>query len=425
MNDERIDALVDKALAAGSIPAGATPAERAEVETLLETMAVLGTARDAAEREAAASMPLAQARFQRHIAREQSAAALPQRTGRRARAARSLLRARGMAWVGSAAAVGAIVVAAVLLWRITLSEPTSAYAQVVEPGDYVQVEGVVLETSDGALSLKSALGDVDVELHDSTTVVDADTAQEVSTLEPGDRVLVSGIAGRGRKLVAQTLAVGGDSGEPAPRVITFKQLERLRPNLEGQVITYTISSDGTRGAVLIDAGDGERFLVHVDGASAAQLLARASTALGQRVRVVEESGITSGTFTLELPVLPPTDPTTIPGDQRPGAGTDRARPGLASVKGVVTNVEVRAATNSDRILEGLVTVQTLRGPVQVVVRLTTRILPGESGLTPGAGLRGEATGHTISVSGGIDTETGQVVADVIVMGPKLERPAGR
>lgn len=421
MND-RIYALLEEALATGTIPSVATVSEREEIEGLLAAMGVLESVADGTRREAEASMPVARARFRRYVASEQAAMATPQ--ARRSWPWERLrLRTRGVAWVGSAAGVGVIVLAAVLLWQAAFNEPTSAYAQVIQPGDYVQVEGVVEETNDGVLSLQSALGDVDVEVDDATTVVDAETAQEVSAVKPGDRVLVSGIAGRDRRLRAQTLAVGGEPGQ-LPKVVTFRQLERLRANLEGQVITYTISSDGTQGAVLIDAGDGERFLVRVDAASAARLLERASTALGQRVRVVEESGVTSGTFTLDVPVMPVPDPARTPaeGERTP---TDRARPGLVSVRGVIVNVQMRAATESDRILEGLVTIQTPRGPVPVVVRATTQVLPGESGLTRGAGLRGEANGHAIHVSGGIDKETGQVVADVIVLGAKVERPAGR
>jgi hypothetical protein len=202
-------------------------------------------------------------------------------------------------------------------------------------------------------------------------------------------------------------------------VVPFRLLERLRSQLEGHVVTFTISSDGTQGAVVVDAGEAGTFLVPVDAASAARLLQRASTALGQRVRVTEESGVTSGTFTLEVAegeVLPTQTPEGEPAD---------GRPGLVSVRGVVTNVEVRAATDGDRIVEGIVTVQTPRGPVEVVVRETTRVLPGNSGLTRGAGLRGEANGHGILVSGGIDKETGQLVADVIVMGAKADRPGRR
>jgi hypothetical protein len=338
---------------------------------------------------------------------------------------RSVPRRVTLALAGAAAAIAVVAVGAVVLWGTTFGEPESAYAQVVEPGDYVQVEGVIEEAGEGVVGVDSALGEFDIQVDDETVVLDGDEPVEVSTLKPGDRLLVSGVAGGDRRLRAQTLAVAGETTGPAPRVVKFSRLERLRSALEGRVVTYTVATDGTRGSVVIDAGSAGTFLVQVDGVSAAMLLERASTALGQRVRVVEESGVTSGTFTLEVgeqaPV--PTVTTDSPDDRAPV--TDRRPPELVSVRGVVTNVEVRAAREGDRILEGLVTVQTPRGAVEVVVRDSTRVLPGNSGLTRGAGLRGEADGHGILVSGGIDKETGRLVADVIVMGAKVERPGRR
>ncbi len=413
MNDDRMDDLIERTLAKGSIPADATTAERAEVESLLEVMGVLQAARGASGEEARVSMAMARARFQRYIAANQPSSAVSRpvvrATPRPGFFGRLVGRGGVMAMAGSAAGVAVLGLAAVLLWQLAFSSPTAAYAQMVDPGDYVQVEGVVEDSADGAFKLKSELGTVEVELSDTTALVDAETAEDLSTLRAGDRVLVGGIAGQGRKLAAQTVALSQSPGGTAPKVINFRQLKMLRADLEGQVVTYTISNDGTRGAVLIEAANGDRFLVQVDGKSAEQLLARASTALGQRVKVQQGSGTTSGTFSLEIPTA----------DSPPPEGTAGA---FVTVRGVVMSVESSSSPGARRILDGTAVIQTLRGPVTVVVRASARVFPGESGLTPGAGSRGEATGHTVVVTGGIDRKTGNVIADAIVMGPKLERP---
>ena len=70
----------------------------------------------------------------------------------------------------------------------------------------------------------------------------------------------------------------------------------------------------------------------------------------------------------------------------------------------------------------MLTVQSARGPVQVLLNTDTRILLGESGLTLAAIRTGEkAVGHTIQVQGGLDRGTGRMVADVLVVGPKAPR----
>jgi hypothetical protein len=421
MSDERMDELLEEALATGDVRGDATADERAEIERLLEAARLLAATRHATEREAEAALLAARTRFQRHVGARPPSALDAISRPRMLPWGRRMPRQATWALAGAAGVVAVVALAAVLLWT-NLSEPESAYAQVVEPGDYVQVEGVVEARNGAALSVRSALGEVEVEVDDETTVVIAAEPTDLATVNVGDELLVSGVAGD-RKLRAQTLAITGERGRTVPQPLPFRPLERLRTVLEGHVVTYTLSSDGTHGSVLIDAAGAGSYLVRVDGASAARLLERASTALGQRVRVTQESGVTSGTFTLELAATPPS-PTGTPGDGQTPQG-QRDRPELVSVRGVVAGVSARRSTDAEHILEGIVSVQTARGTVEVVVRATTRILPGESGLTRGAGLRGEANGHGIFVSGGIDKGTGHLVADVIVLGPKAERPGRR
>ena len=69
-----------------------------------------------------------------------------------------------MALAGSAAAVALLAVAAVMTWQLAFNSTTSAYAEMAEPGDYVQVEAVIQEAENGQLAVTSAVGDLDVEL---------------------------------------------------------------------------------------------------------------------------------------------------------------------------------------------------------------------------------------------------------------------
>ncbi|MCI0670439.1 MAG: hypothetical protein L0Y64_08260, partial [Myxococcaceae bacterium] len=316
MTAERLDALLEEALRTGIVPDGATGEERAEIERLLSATRPLESVRDVAEREADASLPTARARFQRQLASE--AAAVPAPAPRSGVWARLQRRPRALAWAGSLAAVGVALVLAVAVWQAMLGEPTSAYAQVVEPGDYVQVEGVVEATDEVELTLQSALGEVRVSAG-GATLVGGDPARGVSGLKAGDRVLVSGIAGEGRSLTARTLALSDVTGDP-PRALTFRELLRLRGRLEGVVVTYAVSREGDRGTVVIEAADATRYRVPVDGDSALRLLEAASTALGRRV-VAERMANSDTTFTIELS-----------GD--PSAGDT---PTLVSVRGVITD----------------------------------------------------------------------------------------
>lgn len=400
MSADRIDELLEEALATGAVPDHASASERAEVKRLLEARGLLQTVAAGVGEEAESSRSTARARFQRYVA-VNSVEAAPRR--RLLPWGRLAPHRMTMALAGSAVSVAMIAIAAVIAWQLTGNSTPSAYAEMVEPGDYVQIEGVVGATDGGELELESALGNVDVELG-SATVMGADAAHGAGSLRRGDRVLVSGIAGGGRRLVAQTVALGAD--ERPPRVINLRQLRRLQASLEGEVISYTISSDGSRGAVLLEASDGSRYLVPVDGESATRLLEEASTALGQRVTVVEASGTTPGTFTLDLPF-----------SQGEGHAGE-----LVNVRGVIAAAAIAPQPTGGGVPDVLLTVQTVRGPVEVRVPEDARSFLGASDLPAGPRLLIRAVGHTVSVTGGRDAGTGQVIADALVLGPRAERP---
>jgi hypothetical protein len=402
MTADRIDELLEEALATGAVPDHASASERAEVKRLLEARGLLQTVAAGVGEEAESSRSTARARFQRYVA-VNSAEAAPRR--RLLPWGRLAPHRMTMALAGSAVSVAMIAIAAVIAWQLTGNSTPSAYAEMVEPGDYVQIEGVVGDATGGELELESALGNVDVELG-SATVMGADAAHGAGSLRRGDRVLVSGIAGGGGRLVAQTVALGADGDERPPRVINLRQLRRLQASLEGEVISYTISSDGSRGAVLLEASDGSRYLVPVDGESATRLLEEASTALGQRVTVVEASGTTPGTFTLDLP--------SSQGEGHAGE--------LVNVRGVIAAAAIAPQPTGGGVPDVLLTVQTVRGPVEVRVPEDARSFLGASDLPAGPRLLIRAVGHTVSVTGGRDAGTGQVVADALVLGPRAERP---
>ncbi|HEX6031772.1 MAG TPA: hypothetical protein VFY90_10100 [Tepidiformaceae bacterium] len=404
---DRIDELLDRALASGTIPAEASAAERAEIEKMLQAMGLLQSDRSAVDREAGASLPAARARFQRYMAASQAAQgapAEPAAPSRRNLLGRFFRSAASRPLAASLAAVAVLLVVALVAWQVGFGGTESAYAQVVQPGDYVQVEGVVDASQDGRVRLRSELGLLDVEVSDTTSLVDGDGAIDASGLNAGDRVLVAGIAGKNHTLHAQTLARGAHQDGPPPKIISFQRLRSLQQGLEGQVVTFTVSSDGTRGAILVEAGDGQRYLVPIDGPSAEEILSKAATALGQRVRVTDMSGVTSGTYSVEVPA----------------PGRSHGRPALTSVQGVVTAVGRRPSAG-DRPTLTLVTVRTADGTVTVVLRPQARIFPGQSGLDVRSGLTADAVGHTIAVAGGVEKATGAVVADVVILGPRFQR----
>jgi RNA polymerase sigma-70 factor (ECF subfamily) len=406
MTADRIDELLDKALASGTIPADATPAERAEIERMMQAMGQLQSDRSAVEEEARASLPTARARFQRYVSASQ---ATETATKPAARPRPGLL---GRFFAGGtvrvlAASVGAITVLAVVAlvaWQVGFDGTESAYAQVVQPGDYVQVEGVVDQSRDGRLRVTSEIGPLDVEISDTTSLVDGGGAIDASGLSAGDRVLVAGIAGKNRTLQAQTLSRGAHQDGPSPRLISFKRLRSVQQDIEGEVMTFTVSPDGARGAILVEAGDGQRYLVPIDGPSAEQILSKAATALGQQVRITDTSGVTAGTYRVEVP------------EQEHGRG----RPALASVRGILTAIGRRPSAG-DRPTVAIATVRTADGPVTVALRPQARIFPGQSGLDVSAGLTADAVGHTVAITGGVERATGAVVADVVILGPMPER----
>ena len=418
----RIDDLLQQAIATGAIPAEATELERAELQPLLHAARSVGGARPRVEAEASASMPIARARFERYIAAQQAPASPTPRSAAvpsgRGFFHRIIQHHRGLVLSGAAVAIGLVAVVAIGISQLVLSDTESAAAQVLTPDDYVQVQGVVQDVAVNGdlrtIQLRSDLATVQVTLGADTSVVDAGAAIEVSAIQPGDQLLVGGVVGTNRQVAANTVA-RSQAPKPLPKVIKFKTLRKLLPNLEGRVSLFAVAKDG-RARVLIDAADGQRYLVYID-AKTAELLVRLRSALGAQVRVTAGDNPNDATFALSLaePASPSVTPPTSPspssiagGAARPDTTQANGTPGFMTVRGVVIAREAN-----------VLQVLTRDGRVPVAVRPATRRFWGESGLDSGETANPDALiGHTVSVTGGLDARTGRVVADTIVVGPR-------
>jgi hypothetical protein len=418
MDAERLDRLVATALETGAVPPGLDAEERAEVEAVLNSAAMLRATGSTARAEARASMPTARARFERFVDAATRPSPAPIRVVETSRPRGGIFGGvlaanRAITW--SVAAVALVALLALAGSRVFFTGVETAAA--FSPGDYVQLEGVVsAATGTGAdrqLDVSSDIGNVSVDVTKDTSVVDETSATDASAIVQGAPVVVGGVVGKDRRIAANTLALSAAQGVVKPLKVAFKELRDLKAGLQGKVVTFALSPDGSRAAVVIETKTGERLLVHVDGKSAEKLL-NLATALGATVNVLRPVEGSGGLFSLTLNSEPPEPSgppaTAAPGKpQRPDAGQSAGRPALVSVRGVITARQ-----------GNVIQVQTRTGPLTVVARLTTRILPGDSGLTREGIAKGESVvGHVAVISGGLEPATGRVIADVIVLGQKL------
>jgi hypothetical protein len=397
----RLDDLLAQVLANGGVPDDATEAERAELATLLAPAARLRRDAPRVEAEAATAMPIARARFERFLAN----AARPAPVVAAAEPGRGLLgrllgHGRIMAAAGAAVAI-AIAAIVVLAGSQALTSNTDS-ANALTLDDYVQVQGVVASAANGTLTIHSDANDLTVAITDSTTTTDASGSATSTPLKAGDTVLVGGVATGARSITAGTLALSS-ADQTAPRKVTLKRLNKLLPGLQGRIGLLAVSRDGNTATVLLTTTAGDRYVVKVDGKTAELLLNRAASALGALVTVNDGAKANDGLFSLTV-----ADPGT---PASPSAGTTPAAT-FAGVRGVV-------AAREGTLVQ---VIDADRKTVTVVIRPTTRILLGESGLTA-ADLADPrpVVGHAIAVSGSREVRTGRIIADVIVVGPRLQR----
>ncbi len=424
MASERIDRLLDDALATGAIPSAATPEERAEVERLLGAAGALRISRAQAEQEAAGSMPVARARFERFMASAGSAAP-PERRGRIGAGLFGWLFVahRTMGTAATAAAIAIVATVALFVSQNAFNGVETATAQVLTPGDYVQVGGVVAGATgvgeQRTVKVSSEFGDVEVALSSITSVVDDDAARDPSSIKKGDTVLVSGLVQKDRTIAAQTLAVSAETAPPPPKP-RIRELKSFRPGIVGRVVFVSLGEDGQKARAVLDVR-GELLLVRINERSLRILLQGGSSPLGIFVAVGQDPGLPPGVFTLAL--------TDAPGSTRPsptpeGKATVTASPEATrpSTGETATPAPPLKFTGFKGIVLGrqgnIVQVESAKGVVKVVVRLETRLVIAGSGLARETLTSTEAiVGHEVTISGSL--VEGRVIADLIVFGPKV------
>jgi hypothetical protein len=412
--EDRLDQLLDDALAMGRIPDDATPEERAEIEAMLPVAGALHRSARDVNVEAEASLPVARARFQRHIAAAAAPAtpATPARTG--GAGARSGLFGAIFGSVGAlrysatAAAIGMVVLAAILVAR-----PFSGVETVSALGvdDYVQVQGVVSETSDDFVTVESSeFGSLRIDLSDQTSIVGNDGADR-SALRPGESVLISGVVREAHKrdirIAANSLALAGQAPADRPVVTALKELRKSNEALEGTLTVLAISGDGANARILLDTGRGHQFVVNVDRESVASFVA-GSSGIGSRVRVYRDEALPAGVFRFEA--LGQGASSSGGAQSTPGStigmGGHAPAHGLVNLGGTVISRDLATLT-----------VRTDRGDVPVLVRKETRIVLGQSGLTFRDILAGESViGYPVVVRGSLPDGGGTVTADLILVG---------
>jgi hypothetical protein len=388
---DRLDALLAAALETGEIPPDATPSERIELQRLLEAEMYVRTGGANHAAEADASAPIARARFERFVAAARVPAPVGPAQGNVARRWWGVARAPRAALLSGAAAAVLIAIVAVAGVVVLSSGVESAAAQVLSPGAYVQVEGVVERADDASsLVITSELGRIRIALSGDTVIID--DRPGAPGPGPGARVLLSGIVGDGRVVVATTLAVR-DGAPPPPGVGRFQRLEQFRPGVRGRIIAVALAEDATRAVVTIETPQGQRLIVPVAGPAAERVL-RGGTAVGADVLVVEGEG--GGPLGLEL----------TGAADRPGGPPHGPIP---AIRGIVT------ARAGDTL-----TVRTPDGPVDVVIQPRTRIMTAGTGLDPGAVARGEVdiTGYGVVAAGG-RRPGGPVIASHLAIGRDL------
>lgn len=386
MTPERMDDLLDRALESGTIPEDATADERAELERMLAAAGTLRAERTSIDAEAAAAKPIARARFQRAIGdvAPQTAHPAQKRRGRFA-----------FGFGAIAAAVAVLVVAVVAIQPFGGTQTASA----LSIDDYVQVPGVVTATSESAVTVNSPeFGDIEVLVSDLTSVVDGETTSALENVRQGETVLISGLVRRAEvnrvQIDARTLALAVRK-PVAPGRADINELKEFREGVVGTITVLVVSPDGTTARVLIETEAGRRVLVNASPESLEQLLELDGSPVGLEVRVERGEGLPGGVFNVVA-----VDEQVI---EEPGTG-------LVTVGGVI----VGRRTN-------VYQVRTQRGIVRAVLRPSSRILLGRSGLTLEGIRDGEtAIGHTVRVTGGLEPGTNRLIVDIAVIGPKVE-----
>ena len=400
MTPDRIDDLLDRALATGAIPADATLEERTELERLLSGAGALQLNATRVQSEANAAIPTARARFQRHLASQQ-APAPPPVTGAAPKQGwfGRFLGPRVLAFGGSVAALAVIAVLALVILQPFTSAQTASALTV---DDYVQVSGVVSGNSDGTLTVQlPEVGDVQVAVNDTTSISDDAGARNATSLQPGDVVLVGGVVTEKRAIAASAVAVAkAEAGAPTPAAARkLAVLKKFKEGLEGTITMVSLAPNGKDARVLLVLPN-DQILVGVERNSVDALLAEHASVVGLHVRVLAPANGSGTAFRLQF-LERAAGPSPVP--------STNPAPAFQNVRGTVIG---RTAN--------VLRVQTARGEVAVEVRRTTNVRLGDSGLTLQDILQGETViGHAVVISGNPDPQNPRrVIAEIVVVQPK-------
>ncbi len=398
MTPDRLDDLLERALETGAVPADATDGERAEVERMLTVAGGLKLNATRVSGEANGVMPTARARFQRHMQEQHTPERVPVSAPHLERGFLGRFFSGRMLTMGSSVAAMAVVAVVAVLVLQPFNEVETAAALTVD--DYVQIEGVVSASEGGVVTVQSSeIGNLQIALSDLTSVTDGNGVRGITSLKPGDPVLVSGVVTAKRSIAASNVAVAENQTVPTPSAKAKPPiLKSFRPGLQGSIRLITLSPDGKRAQVLLVMAE-ESLLVDVDPKSMDQFLAGSPQAVGVLVKVVEAPDLRKGVFRLQ----PVEQPTASPTPRTNPAGTP---PQFQNVKGLVVG----------RALNVLM-VRTESGTIPVVLKGTTSIRFGSSGLTPDDVRNGETViGYEVAVTGNPEEPNGRrVVATLIVI----------
>lgn len=87
-------------------------------------------------------------------------------------------------------------------------------AQVFAHGGMKHVMGTVVKVDNNVLTVKTAKGNVDVQLNDKTEITNNNQPVQLADLKPGTRVVVD-VMGEGQNKVAHTVKLGSNTTEHA------------------------------------------------------------------------------------------------------------------------------------------------------------------------------------------------------------------
>src|SRR6266852_6502022 len=87
-----------------------------------------------------------------------------------------------------------------------------ATTQVFAHGGMKHVLGTVVKVDNNVLTVKTATGNVDVQLNDKTEITNNNQPAQLSDLKPGTRVVVD-VMGEGQNKVAHSVKLGSNTTE--------------------------------------------------------------------------------------------------------------------------------------------------------------------------------------------------------------------